>query len=109
MSAQPSLLIDSGAIFSDCGKYRYLLWRKWSDGPTLNMLMLNPSKAGEIDNDPTVARQITRAQMLGMGGLIVTNIFAYVATDPKDMKAAVEPVGPENNMYLLANAKAAVD
>ncbi len=34
----------------------------------------------------------------------MTNLFAFRATDPKDMKAAADPTGPENNTHLLALA-----
>lgn len=104
----PSLFLNSGATFSDCGKYRYSLWRKWSEGPVLNMLMLNPSKAGEVESDPTVTRQITRAQMLGMGSLVVTNIFAWVDTAPSAMKRAADPVGQFNDHHLVDAARAAI-
>ena len=79
---------NTGAIFSDCRKYRYRLWRKWDDGPALAMLLLNPSKAAEIENDPTIVRQSRRAKRLGFGRLVVINAYAFIATDPADMKKA---------------------
>ncbi len=103
-----SLFVDSGAIFSDCGKYRHSLRRVWGEGPRLNMLMLNPSKAGEVENDPTVSRQITRASMLGMASLTVTNIFDFIATDPKDMKREQFPCSTQNDFYIRSEAMKAI-
>jgi hypothetical protein len=99
--------LNSGATFSPDRMYRYRLWRIWDDKlPILVLLMLNPSKAaeGENESDPTVTRQIERARLLDCGGLIVVNAFAFVATDPRDMKRAADPVGPENDLYLLGAA-----
>src|ERR1700693_1820950 len=107
-SEMPTLFPEtSGATFSECGTYRYRLWREWSSHGTCNMLMLNPSTADCVDNDPTVERQQRRARQLGYGRLVVTNLFAFRATDPRDMKAAGEPVGPENDRHILEAAKEA--
>ncbi|MEL7184245.1 MAG: DUF1643 domain-containing protein, partial [Pseudomonadota bacterium] len=57
----------------------------------------NPSTATEIANDPTVERCERRARALGHGAFCVTNIFAYRATDPKDMRAQSDPVGGAAN------------
>ena len=62
--------------------------------------MLNPSTADEVKNDPTVERCERRARMWGYGGSIVFNIFAFRATDPKNMRAQSDPVGPDNDMWL---------
>lgn len=97
--------VDTGAIFSPCGKYRYRLWRKWKEGKTLLALMLNPSTADQSSNDPTVERMERRARrMSGYGQLVVANIFAFRATEPEDMKAEPEPVGPENNLAIIQAA-----
>jgi len=83
------------------GLYRYRLWRVWQrDLPLLVMIMLNPSTATATDNDPTVARCEGRARREGFGGLVVLNIFAMVATNPKKMKAAEDPVGDRNDRTL---------
>jgi hypothetical protein len=68
------------------------------------MIMLNPSKADEVRNDPTVERCERRARnsKVGFGGLLVLNIFAFVATLPDDMLAAQDPVGPGNDDALRA-------
>ncbi|MCE5309679.1 MAG: DUF1643 domain-containing protein [Acidobacteriales bacterium] len=103
----PDLFTSTGATFSPCRKYRYTLWRQWGAAPCCMFLMLNPSTADEIANDPTVERCERRARDWGYGGLMVCNIFAYRATDPRDMKAADDPIGPENDVAILDSAKRA--
>jgi hypothetical protein len=98
-----SLFETTGAAFSPCRTWRYELWRKWKPGGRrLVMLMLNPSTADETANDATVERCERRARSGGFGELRVFNIFAFRATDPADMKAAPDPVGPQNDEYLSA-------
>ena len=67
----------STAVYSDCERYRYSLTRIWNPaGPKVLFVMLNPSTATEVQNDPTVERCERRARALGFGGFRVTNIFA---------------------------------
>jgi hypothetical protein len=96
----------SEATYSDCGAYRYRLKRRWSDaGGLVNFVMLNPSKADEIRNDPTVERCERRARRLGFAAFCVTNIFAWRDTDPHAMRRAPCPMGPENDAVLLREAQ----
>ena len=98
-------MITHSAAFSPCRLYRYDLWRRWSDKPYCMFIGLNPSTADETQDDPTVRRCINYAKDWGYGGLVMTNIFAYRATLPKDMKAQNEPIGLENDKYLKKLAK----
>ncbi|PYF11702.1 hypothetical protein C8J30_10212 [Rhodobacter viridis] len=94
----------SVAVYSDCEAYRYLLTRVWDDSlPRALFVMLNPSTATEVQNDPTVERCERRARALGFGAFRVTNIFAYRATDPRAMRAVADPVGPENDAAIRAS------
>lgn len=91
----------SRATYSPCGHYRYLLWRDWgAGGRRVGFVMLNPSTATEVQNDPTVERCERRARALGFDGFGVANIFAFRATDPKVMRAAPDPVGPANDAAI---------
>lgn len=100
--------VDSGADFSPCGRYRYRLWRKWQEGKTLCVLMLNPSTADESTNDPTVERMERRARrMPDYGQLVVVNIFSFRATDPEVMKAEPDPIGPDNDQAIMTAAQEA--
>ena len=95
----------SVALYSDCEKYRYALTRVWDEkGKRALFVMLNPSTATEVQNDPTVERCERRARALGFGGFRVCNIFAYRATDPRDMRAQSDPTGPENQSAILKAA-----
>lgn len=98
----------SSALFSDDRRHRYLLSRWWGIESKMVMFVgLNPSTADEVKNDQTVTRCINYAKQWGYGGLIMTNIFAFRATDPARMKAAPDPVGPENDHNLLFAAEKA--
>ncbi|TXT28132.1 MAG: hypothetical protein FD131_3265 [Rhodocyclaceae bacterium] len=101
MGSLNDLFTTSGAVFTPCKRYRYRLWRTWDDSkPSLVMVMLNPSIANEEQNDPTVERCQRRAMSLGYGGLVVTNIFALVSTDPTALYSTQDPVGPENDAAI---------
>ena len=98
----------STAIYSDCERYRYSLTRVWdAAGKRVTFIMLNPSTATEVQNDPTVERCDRRARALGFGSFTVTNIFAWRDTDPRNMKAAAEPVGAENDNAILKASREA--
>ena len=91
----------SVAVYSDCENYRYALTRVWDDaGHKVAFVMLNPSTATEVQNDPTVERCERRARALGFGAFRVTNIFAWRDTDPRSMRRATDPVGPENDTAI---------
>jgi len=92
--------MESGAEFSECRTYRYVLWRRWDWQGCANQVMfigLNPSTANETEDDPTIRRCIRFARDWGYGGLLMMNAYAFRATNPKVMKAAADPVGPGND------------
>lgn len=99
---ESGLFGEWAAEWSECRTFRYTLERRWSDGGLCVFVMLNPSTATESENDPTNRRTIGFAQRWGFGAVFALNLFAFRATDPKDMKAAVEPVGPDNDRILLS-------
>ncbi len=93
----------SVALYSDCERYRYALTRVWEpSGKKALFVMLNPSKATERQNDPTVERCERRARVLGFGAFRVVNLFAWRETHPKLMRQASDPVGPDNDAQLIA-------
>lgn len=92
----------SEAIYSGCERYRYALTRTWNTtGTKVHFVMLNPSTATEVQNDPTVERCERRARALGHGAFRVTNIFAWRDTDPRAMRKATDPIGPANDHTIL--------
>jgi hypothetical protein len=93
---------NSGALFDSTNTYRYNLWRAWSpDHPRIAFIMLNPSTADAQRNDPTINRCIAFAQCWGFGALEVVNLFAYKATYSRDLLKVANPVGEENDRFLL--------
>lgn len=112
------IAMDSGAVISPCGKYRYKLWRVWNDAlPRAVFIMLNPSKADAKENDPTITRQIKRAmhflpaQGFPCGGIEVVNLFAwretYSSQIPGLHHAGTDLIGPENDAHILDATKSA--
>lgn len=93
------------ARLSRCRRYRYALWRTWDDTlPRVLFIGLNPSTADETSDDPTLVRCMNYAKAWGYGGVCTGNLFAFRATDPRDMKRAhrdgLDPLGPENDRWL---------
>jgi hypothetical protein len=99
----------SGAIFSDDGLYRYLLWRNWVSNNQRRLLwvMLNPSTADDEDDDPTVQSCICISKHRGYGGLEIVNLFAYRTPDPDVLYGVVNPIGDENDRYMREAAERA--
>lgn len=94
MTTETTLLGDRGAVLSDDGRYRYLLWRRWDKAkPRAVFIMLNPSTADHQVDDPTIRKCVGFARRWGMGGIRVANLFAFRATDPKGMWGASDPIG----------------
>src|SRR5258706_15610580 len=84
----------SGAEFSRCRRWRYLLWRRWDEAkPAANFLMLNPSTADEVKLDPSCTRARVYAGRRGFGALIVTNNFGRRAAQPEEIKSLRGRVG----------------
>jgi hypothetical protein len=92
--------MKSGASFSQCHRYRYALWRQWSDGPRVLFVMLNPSTADATRDDPTIRRCIGFAKAWGFGSLAVGNLFAFRTPSPRALAACSQPIGQENDRWL---------
>lgn len=94
-----------GAVFSKDRRYRYALTRDWAvtkDAPAFVVIGLNPSTADETQDDPTIRRCIGFAKREGFQRLLMLNLFAFRATDPKAMMQADDPVGPRNDAMLTS-------
>jgi hypothetical protein len=105
-----NILEFNRAEFSNCRNWRYTLFRRWNfntDAKYCMFIGLNPSTADEVTQDPTVTRCCQYAQDWGFDGLCMTNIFAYRATDPKVMKQQDDPVGVDNDKWLIKCGKSA--
>lgn len=100
------------AIISPDGVYRYRLTRR-SDMDIVRsrpcvFCMLNPSTADARMDDPTIRRCSNFALSWSCTRLIVVNLFALRATDPQEIYAHDDPVGPEGDTHLLAAAAEAL-
>jgi hypothetical protein len=93
--------MENDAFFSKDELYRYWLSRTIAhSGKKVAFIGLNPSTADASQNDPTILRCINFAKQWGASTLIVVNLFAYRCTDPRGLKVAPDPVGPENDTWL---------
>mmetsp|Transcript_18162 Transcript_18162/g.33571 ORF Transcript_18162/g.33571 Transcript_18162/m.33571 type:complete len:168 (+) Transcript_18162:92-595(+) len=98
--------VTSTAVYSACERYRYCLTREWNAGGSqIQFIMLNPSTATEATSDNTMIRCERRARELGYGSLRVVNLFAWRDTDPRNMKAAQDPIGPADDAMILQGLK----
>lgn len=74
----------SEAIFSRDRVYRYTLKRVWPGGTgRVCFVMLNPSTANALKDDPTVARCGRFARAWGYSSLMVVNIYPFRSPDPE--------------------------
>ena len=73
----------------------------------MNFVMLNPSTADATRDDPTIRRCSGFARRWGYRELLVTNLFGYRTPDPRVLRRAGDPVGPENDAHVRDAASAA--
>ena len=92
------------AVFSSCGCHRYEWYYRWSDGPCVMFIGLNPSKADCHQTDATERRCIAFAKRWGFGAVRIVYLFSWIETDPAAMEHAAEPVGPRNDRQIMARA-----
>lgn len=86
--------------------YRYTLSRTWdSTKPTVLFIGLNPSIADENIDDPTITRCINFARDWGYGTLLMANLFAFRSTYPKEIYLIDDPIGKDNDHYILECVK----
>ena len=97
-------IMKSKATFDNSNpnfQYRYSLMKLWNEAlPKVTVIMLNPSIANELKNDPSVNRCLNYLIDNDYGSLEIVNLFAYVETDSKTLRASQEYIGPENNNYI---------
>jgi hypothetical protein len=98
--------VTSSAMIDPTGRYRYSLARSWAiDGEpdTVVWVMLNPSTADAELDDPTIRKCIGFSRLWGYTALEVVNLFAWRATDPRELRKVSDPVGP-GNLAAIAHA-----
>lgn len=96
------------AVFSPCHQYRYVLWRVWDESkPHAMMILLNPSIADHQRDSRTSKRCIEFAKSWGYGGLCIGNLFAYRSQNKAMIRKVHDPIGPDNDDWLLKLSAAA--
>lgn len=106
----PPSVISDASFGGPANCYRYRLIRIWNPGTPARVplfVMMNPSTATMEFDDPTVAKISRMARAWGCTGLAVGNVFAYRATDQKRLAEVDDPIGPDNDAYLLDMARGA--
>lgn len=85
-----SRMMQNACHFSDCRKYRYTLLHRWDElfeRRRALFICLNPSTVDENQLDPTLTRIKSFSERLGANEFLMLNLFAYRATEPKEMLA----------------------
>ncbi len=96
--------MNRSAIISRCGRYRYRLDRWWDDAVVVDeygtpaaglsplvFIMLNPSTADADVDDATIRRCVGFARREGANGITVVNLYAWRATDPRELAKVTNP------------------
>jgi hypothetical protein len=103
--------IVGGAAFSDCGRYRPLLWRTWDGAANPGHVLwigMNPSTADGTVDDPTVRRECDFTAAWGYGVYRKCNVMDFRATQPKALlETGIEPRSEINLSTIAEQAKSA--
>lgn len=84
---QSALIERNATIRGINNSYRYDLTRIWDRSLSLCVFcMLNPSTADGKTDDATINKCMRFAFLWGFGGIVVVNLFAYRATNPKELR-----------------------
>lgn len=105
MTASLFAIEDRAAEISPCGTYRYQLKRRWDDGKCVAWLMLNPSTADALQDDATIRKCMGFSKRWGYGRMIVVNLFALRSTDPRALVRNTDPVGIDNDYWIIRSLK----
>jgi hypothetical protein len=90
----PAPLVSRTRTTRTSTKYRRIAW-----------IGLNPSSADEVTLDQTLATVCRYSRKWGFAELVMLNLFAFRATDPRDLKRATDPIGPDNDKHLLSEVR----
>lgn len=88
------------ALISDCGRYRYRLTRSCAGTGQTAIIMVNPSTADATADDATIRKLRGFGDRHAWGQIVVGNLFAYRATDVRELANVDDPIGPRNDHYL---------
>lgn len=101
--------LSSPASISPCERFRFWLRRNDAalSGPPVVFVMLNPSTADAIADDPTIRRCLGFARRWRHQCFGVVNLFSLRATDPRQLKARLDEdreARAENDEWILEAA-----
>lgn len=100
------LLGLSSAVFNEARTHRYLLTRRWSEGPRIAVfVMLNPSKAGAFETDPTCTRCGGFARRAGCNAFAAVNLYGLCATDPAELSRHADPIGQHGDAFIAEHCQ----
>lgn len=105
---------SAGAVNSTSGEYRYLLWREWRGyGEPENygdfepkpcvFILLNPSMAGNKQDDRMIQRCVRFAQMWGFDRMEIVYLFGHRTENPHELLRLNhddDPVGWDNQRHF---------
>jgi hypothetical protein len=88
--------------------YRYYLVRIWDPSkPFFAFIGMNPSRANESHDDPTVRRCINFARREGAGRFVMLNVYGYRSTNADIISKIAHPNGSENDFWIKKYVKEA--
>jgi|SRR5688572_18446770 len=101
-------IVQRTATFSQDRVYRYELGRVLSGvrypDRLIVWIMLNPSTADEFKEDPTIRRVISFSAKWGFGKIMILNMFAFRSPIARKLVGHPDPVGPDNDYYILKHS-----
>ncbi|WP_353952519.1 DUF1643 domain-containing protein [Knoellia sp. S7-12] len=84
--------------------FRYAFGRWWGNtdlATSAIWVLLNPATGDtERRHRPTLERCISASRAAGHTGLVIVNLFAFRDTDPRNLRAAPDAIGPANDEVL---------
>lgn len=89
------------AVISPCGHYRYRLERQCAGDGQTAIIMVNPSTADAERDDATIRKLRGFGDRNIWGRIVIGNLFAWRATDVRELATAPDPVGSKNDNYLF--------
>ncbi|WP_349768587.1 DUF1643 domain-containing protein [Priestia megaterium] len=104
-------VIETEAVFSECGSYRYLLSRSIQGKPRkMTFIMFNPNVRDDIQLGPTSNYCFNYAINKGYGKVEIVNLFALRTRNIKELKQRVkseeiDPIGGLNDNYITNSIK----
>lgn len=91
---------------SDCGTYRYALWRVWDESlPYAMFIGFAPATGDEEAENPIMERYARLATEWGCGGICLVHMFSRLPDGPEGgLRATAEGIGPETDSRIASIA-----